>query len=63
MTDTAAARIERALARIEAAARARAYATERLARRHAVLRARIEEAVTSLDGLIAQAAATEAEDD
>jgi len=45
-------RIEQALARIETAAAARAYSTARLARRHAKLRARIEEAVTSLDALI-----------
>jgi phage shock protein A len=50
-------RIEQALARIETAAAARAHAAERLARRHAKLRARIEEAVTSLDALIAREAA------
>ncbi|MGK6357029.1 hypothetical protein ACMGDH_17590 [Sphingomonas sp. DT-207] len=61
MADTHAARIEQALARIEAAASARAYATERLAQRHAILRQRIEEAVTSLDTLIARAAVAEAE--
>jgi hypothetical protein len=54
MADTAADRIEQALARIEVAASARAYATERLARRHAKLRARIEDAVASLDALIAR---------
>lgn len=63
MVDTSAARIEQALARIEAAARARAYATERLARRHTVLRQRIEEAVTSLDALIAREAAARTEGD
>ena len=47
-------RIERALDRIEAAASARAYATARLAHRHALLRARIEEAISSLDTLIAR---------
>jgi hypothetical protein len=47
-------RIEKALARIETAAAARAYATARLSRRHAKLRARIEEAVGSLDALIAR---------
>ncbi|MDP5278373.1 hypothetical protein Q9Q95_05510 [Sphingomonas sp. DG1-23] len=47
-------RIEQALARIETAAAARAYATARLARRHSKLRARIEEAVASLDVLIAR---------
>ena len=50
-------RIERALARIEAAAAARAYAAERLSRRHATLRARIENAVASLDTLIARESA------
>jgi len=63
MADTPADRIEQALARIEAAASKRAYATERLARRHAVLRQRIEEAVASLDALIARGAAAEAERD
>ncbi|MBO9622828.1 MAG: hypothetical protein J7500_08955 [Sphingomonas sp.] len=63
MVDTPAARIEQALARIEAAAHARAYATERLARRHSVLRQRIEEAVTSLDALIARETAARAEQD
>ncbi len=47
-------RIEQALARIETAAAARAYATARLARRHSKLRNRIEEAVASLDVLIAR---------
>jgi hypothetical protein len=47
-------RIELALARIETAAAARAYATARLASRHTKLRARIEEAVSSLDVLIAR---------
>ena len=54
MAESPADRIEQALARIEAAAAARAYATARLASRHAKLRARIEEAVTSLDALIAR---------
>ena len=54
MSDASALRIEQALARIEAAAAARAYAGERLARRHAKLRARIQEAVSSLDALIAR---------
>ena len=63
MVDASADRIEQALARIEAAAQARAYATARLARRHSLLRQRIEEAVGSLDTLIAQAAASEAERD
>ena len=47
-------RSEQALARIEAAASASSDASRRLARRHAKLRARIEEAVTSLDALIAR---------
>jgi hypothetical protein len=55
MADTS-DRIEAALARIEAAATARAYATERLARRHAVLREKIGDAVASLDTLIAREA-------
>jgi hypothetical protein len=54
MADNVSDRIERALARIEAASRARAFATERLAQRHTVLRERIEAAVTSLDALIAR---------
>jgi hypothetical protein len=58
MAETSADRIEQALARIEAAAARRAYATERLARRHAKLRARIQDAVTSLDALIARETAS-----
>jgi hypothetical protein len=58
MADSRADRIEQALARIEAAANARAYANARLARRHAVLRARMEEAVEAIDALIASAAET-----
>ena len=54
MDATPADRIEQALARIEKAAAARAYSAERLARRHAVLRERIQDAVTSLDALIAR---------
>ena len=54
MAESPADRIENALARIEAAAAARAYATDRLARRHAKLRARIQDAVTSLDALMAR---------
>lgn len=46
-------RIEAALARIEAAAAARAYDNERLTHRHAALRAKIQDAVASLDTLIA----------
>lgn len=56
MADTPAERIELALARIEKAAAARAYASERLALRHQKLRARIEDAVASLDALIAREA-------
>ena len=48
------ARIEKALARIEAAATARAYTIERLTHRHAALREKIEDAVASLDALIAR---------
>jgi phage shock protein A len=59
MADTPPDRIEAALARIEAAAAARAYATERLARRHSALREKIEAAVTSLDALIARESAAE----
>ena len=53
-------RIEAALARIEAAAAARAYATERLTHRHAALREKIQDAVASLDTLIAREAEAEA---
>lgn len=48
-------RIERALARIEAAAARRAFDAERMERRHAALRARVEDAVAALDALIADA--------
>ena len=54
MAESPADRIEQALSRIEAAAASRAYATARLATRHAKLRARIEEAVSSLGALIAR---------
>lgn len=54
MADAPPDRIEKALARIEAAAAARAYSVERLSRRHAVLREKIEDAVASLDALIAR---------
>jgi len=54
MADTPNDRIERALARIEAAAASRAYNVERLTRRHALLRERIEDAVASIDALIAR---------
>lgn len=67
MSENPADRIERALARIEAAAAERAYATERLARRHAVLRDRVQDALAALDQLIAEdkqaAALTPDEDD
>ncbi len=61
MADAPPDRIKQALARIEAAATARAYATERLARRHAVLRERIGEAVASLDTLIARETQSESD--
>jgi phage shock protein A len=47
-------RIENALARIEAAGAAKSYALERIEQRHAKLRGRIEDAVASLDTLIAR---------
>ena len=47
-------RIEQALARIEAAGAARSFALDRLEQRHAKLRTRIEEAITSLDMLVAR---------
>jgi hypothetical protein len=50
-------RIEAALARIEAAAAARAYDTDRLTRRHAALRDKIQDAVEALDALIEREAA------
>lgn len=56
MADSRADRIEQALARIEAAANARAYSGARLARRHALLRQSMEEAVAALDALIASEA-------
>ncbi|MHA6720800.1 hypothetical protein ACX40Y_15300 [Sphingomonas sp. RS6] len=46
------ARIEQALARIEAATAACAYSAARLERRHALLRERVEAAITALDTLI-----------
>ena len=54
MADSPADRIEQALARIEVAASARAFAAQRLAQRHRKLRSRIEEAIGSLDSLIAR---------
>ncbi|MET0308110.1 MAG: hypothetical protein ABW023_05330 [Sphingomonas sp.] len=62
MADSIADRIEQALARIEAAATARAYTSARLARRHAVLRERMEEAVAAIDALIASEADDAAEE-
>jgi hypothetical protein len=47
-------RIDRAIARIETAVADRDRATEAEIRRHAVLRARIEQAIATLDGLLAQ---------
>jgi hypothetical protein len=47
-------RIDRAIARIETAMAGRARATETMARRHAALRARMEEAIAALDQIIAQ---------
>ena len=49
---TALDRIDRALARIDAALAARTRASEDMIRRHAALRARMEEAVAALDELI-----------
>ncbi|MFZ5747683.1 MAG: hypothetical protein ACOY45_08485 [Pseudomonadota bacterium] len=56
-TQSSVTRIEDALSRIEAAASARAFSGEQLARRHAALRAKIEDAVLALDALIAREAA------
>lgn len=50
-------RIERALARIEAAAAKRAFDADMLRRRHATLRERVQEAVEALDALIDKQAA------
>lgn len=61
MADSPEVRIEQALLRIEAASQARAFASERLARRHARLRDRIQDAVASLDTLIARETAPEGE--
>ena len=54
MPDAVTDRIESALARIEAAAAARAYANARLAKRHELLRERIVDAVAALDTVIAR---------
>ncbi len=45
-------RIERALARIEAAAAKRAFDADALQRRHTKLRERVEDAIDALDSLI-----------
>jgi hypothetical protein len=47
-------RIDRAIARIEAAVADRDRVAEAAVRRHAALRARIEEAVSTLDDVIAR---------
>ncbi|MET4896693.1 hypothetical protein RN629_05895 [Sphingomonadaceae bacterium jetA1] len=50
-------RIDRAIARIEQAIRARAAKEEALARRHAALKVRMAEAVTALDEVITRGSA------
>ena len=50
-------RIERAIARIEAAAARRAFDADALQRRHATLRERVEDAIEALDALIEKQAA------
>lgn len=50
-------RIERALARIEAAAAKRAFDADALRRRHMALRTKVEAAIESLDSLIEREAA------
>ncbi len=52
-------RIDRALARIDAALAARTRASEDMIRRHAALRARMEDAVAALDDVIAQRVITQ----
>ena len=47
-------RIDRAIARIEAAVAGRDRATEAAVRRHAALRTRIEHAVAALDDVLAR---------
>lgn len=56
MTDasSAATRIDAAIARIEAAVRTRAESSDALTRRHAALKARMAEAVSALDDVIAR---------
>ncbi len=50
-------RIDRAIARIQAASDARAHAARAIADRHAILRDRIAEAVATLDEVIAHGGA------
>jgi len=57
MSQTAADRIEQALARIEAAATVRTNAEQHLRQRHARLRSKVEEALTSIDALLARESA------
>ncbi|MCD2323778.1 hypothetical protein LQ953_07080 [Sphingomonas sp. IC-56] len=57
MPETPADRIEQALARIEAAATARTHAEQRLRLRHARLRAKVEDALVSMDALLARESA------
>ncbi len=52
-------RIERALARIERAGQVRAFATDALDRRHALLKARMQDAIVALDAVIAREQAVE----
>lgn len=56
-TSPALDRIERAIARIEAAAAKRAFDADALQRRHATLRERVEQAIEALDALIEKQAA------
>ena len=60
MPDTLSAvdRIDAAIARIESAIDARARAGDALARRHAALKARMAEAVSALDDVIARGSAS-----
>ncbi len=57
-TPTAVERIDAAIARIETAIDARATAGDALARRHAALKARMAEAVSALDDVIARGTAS-----
>ncbi|WP_230481831.1 Atg14 domain-containing protein [Sphingomonas sp. Leaf21] len=50
-------RIDRAIARIEQAIRARAAKEDALARRHAALKARMADAVSALDEVISRGSA------